>query len=111
MHNSLVAPLDKNIGDGLAQFQTLCDRKQMVLTFGRSILDQIIVIQLLRIDEYRLGHLDRIIEGKQADKLRRSTFHAAEPMRELCPGFDLDICGQPASTSSNSAICSLRITA
>ena len=96
VHHPIVAAVDKNIRDGLAEFQALRDRKKMVLTLGGRVFNQIIVTQLLRMNEYRPGHLDLVIKCERTNELWRGAAHAGQPLREFCARFDLDIGGEPA---------------
>ena len=96
VHHPIVAAVDKNIGDGLAEFQALRDRKEMVLTLDGRVFNQIIVTQLLRMNEHRTGHFDLVIKCERTNEVWRGAAHAGQPLRELCASFDLDISGEPA---------------
>ena len=90
----MIAALDEDVGDVLAQLQALRDREQMLLAFCRRVFDKVIVGQLLRMNQHRLRNFDRIVESERTNKLGRSDFHAHEVMGEFCARFDFDIGGK-----------------
>lgn len=96
MDDPVVAALDQDVGHFFAQLQTLCDREEMVLALGRSVFNEIVVGQPLRMNEHGLGHFNCIVECKRADENGRSILHFRQPMCELRTRLDLDIGGKPA---------------
>ena len=77
MHNPLIAALDQDVRDGLAQFQALRDREEVVLAFGGGVFDEVVVGQLFRMDKHRSRDLDRVVESERANELWRSAVACA----------------------------------
>ena len=53
MDDPIIAPINENVRDGLAQFQALRNRVEMILALGGRILDQIVVTELIGSHEHR----------------------------------------------------------
>ena len=94
VNDPLIAALDKDVSDHLAQFKALRDRKQMVLALGRGVFDEVVIRQLLRMNQHRSRDLDGIVECQRTNHLRRSAFHICEMLGKLCARLDLDVGGE-----------------
>ena len=90
MHDTVIAAFNQDVGDGLAQLQTLGNGEKVILALDRGVLDKVGIAQLPGMHEHRSGHRDRVIEGEHAHELGGRIAHTRQPVRKFGARLDLD---------------------
>ena len=89
-----VAARHQHVGHRLAQALALGNGRQMLLALALGGGDEVGVVEPLRVEQHRAGHLDVVIEGERTHHTHRRVRHFGKPARKLGAGLGLDRGGE-----------------
>jgi hypothetical protein len=90
-----VAAREQHVRDAVVDLGAFRDRKQVVLAHGARIFDEQVIAYTWRLGEHGTGHLDRTIEGEQANNLERRIGRRGKTAAEGSAGRDLKPLSEP----------------
>jgi hypothetical protein len=107
VHHVAIAAVHQHIGDLLLDRRAAGDREQVRLAFLLRDADKIGGRQPGRLRQHRARHRDLVVMRETPDNVVRRLHDRREAIGKLCARLGFHPHDECASTSSNTAICSL----